>query len=440
MARRCRIDGVKWFGELDPEQEAALGAGDARFMREMLGEQFAHAIDLAAINGGDFSQVPFVAAIVHELGEGKLGQGRGRDVQPGLHAGDFSCPLAGDAPADAQTGGDGFGEPAAHHDVAVFGGALVEAAAGARARWGVNKIGVDIVFNQGDVGAARHGDEAGSVFFGHDTAERIVDRGDQYHGFDKVLVENHLQGFERRAGARMGGDFQGFDAEHFDGLKDAPVGWGFDGDGVAGQGASAYGEMNGFECAGGDDDVIGRKCAAGADVPARDLLPKAWHAGGRRVGCGEKRLRPADGIHQRMHGLGGPIRDGAVGCAQRDGSGLAEFGDQQQAQIGDGDGAGGVGWAGHSRLGDGFPPEGADIEAGLWPRLEPAAILEHAIGGDHRGDRYLELGGERADRWRAATDGEGAAIDHVDELCRNLLVKRQLGRFSVFGHWKQQYS
>ncbi len=434
------VDGIDIFREFGPEEEAALGAGDAGFVGEVFGHEVAHAFDLLVVDGGDFAEVAFVAAILHELGEGELGEGGGGDVEPGFGGHDVFGPFAGDAPADAEGGSDGFGEAAADHDVAFSGGGVVVTAAGARFGGRIAEVGVDVVFNEGDVGLADHGDEAAAVFFGHDGAEGVVDGGDEDDGFDEVFGEDDFEGVQRGAGAGMGGDFEGFEAEHFEGLENAPVCWGFDGDGIAGFGDGAKAEVDGFECSAGDDDVVWGEGTASTDVPAGDLPAKAEHSGWGGVGGGEEGLRAADGVHHGVDFFHAPIGDSTVGGAHGDGAGLTKFCEEEEAEIADSDDGSGFGRAGHLGFGDVLSSKSADIEAGLRARLEAATIFEEAIGGNDGGDGDFELDAEGANGGGACPDGDSAAVDHADNLSCNLLIDRGLWHFWWFRHEISQYS
>jgi hypothetical protein len=112
-------------------------------------------------------------------------------------------------------GRQAFREGRTKHDVA----RLVKCLDRPRPRAAEVEIAVDVVFDHGHATFGGELCEPALVFVGHDAAERVAGIGDQQAGGDPALAGGQIERFDRQAGVRISGYFEGPQAERLKQLQ-----------------------------------------------------------------------------------------------------------------------------------------------------------------------------------------------------------------------------
>jgi hypothetical protein len=165
----------------------------------------------------------------------------------------------------------------------------------------------------------------------------------------------------------------------------------------------------------------------GLKVAAGDLAGERVVGPVHRVAAEEGGVVAADGGEDAGELLGG--KQGVVGAggaeghvARVDGEGEDLGGEVLHADVA----RAGHGF-GHAGLGGVGREAGPHIVAGLGAGLDPAAVLEQAVGLEDGGDGDIALEGHAADRGEAVAGAESALLDELLEGARELDVERRGG-------------
>ena len=134
---------------------------------------------------------------------GRLRDGGATDIVHAFHLVHAVKEFAGDGPADAIAGGEGFGKRRAMHHQPFF--VIILAGLGAVAA--EVKFTVNIIFYQRDVFRRHHFHELLFIFVGHAAAERVIKIRDHHAGFDREFFHGFLQAVEADTGNGVCGNF-----------------------------------------------------------------------------------------------------------------------------------------------------------------------------------------------------------------------------------------
>ena len=289
------------------------------------------------------------------------------------------------------------------------------------------EVAVDVVLDGGDVELGEDLGEFFLVLVGHAGAEGIGVAGHDQKGLYRVVGEGVAGGVEADAGAGAGGDFDDLEVEGLEGFEKTEVGGGFDGDGVAGFGDGAEGEVEGFGAADGDDEFVVGKGAAGLEVAAGDLAGEGVVGPVHRVAAEEGGVVAADGGKGAGEFLGGEEGGVGAGGAEGDVGGVRGEGEDLGGEVVDADVAGLGHGLGHARLGRGAGQAGADVVAGLGAGFDEAAVFEEGVGLEDGGDADVALEGHAADGGEPVAGAQGALVDEMLEGAREFDVERRGG-------------
>ena len=283
------------------------------------------------------------------------------------------------------------------------------------------QIAVYVVLDQRHAALVQQFHQAFLVVVGHGETERVLRIRHGDHGRDLGAIERELERLERDAYARMGGNLQRFDAHAFEDLQQAEIRRRLQRDGVAGPGDGAHAEVKCFHAAVGHDDVGCGEIAAevqrfARNLAAQFLIARRQHvmrerqrfaAGNRRNQalqlCGRHMVRTGTGGAEGHHA--GPARIQNFLHQRADADQL-----RRSRRVGDGRLAGR--WRAM-----------ADIVAGVRPRLDQPAVLEHFVGAQDRGDRDAALRGQAPHRRHALARPQGAHGDHSRDRVGDGFVK-----------------
>ena len=223
-----QLEGALAGRNLDPEEEAAARARDARARRKVERDRFGHARHLVRQRAPQAAQVAFVAAVLQELGDGHLRDRGARHRVRKLQALDDVAIAAGRDVAHAEARRERLRERAAQHD-----GALpVESAGGPGAGTIEVQVPVDVVLDERDVVAPEDAHELALRLVWHEGAERVREVRHEHARLHGLVPERLVEqrDIDARAGDRR--DLERPHPERLDELQDAVVRGALDGDRV----------------------------------------------------------------------------------------------------------------------------------------------------------------------------------------------------------------
>lgn len=183
-------------------------------------------------------------------------------------------PAPGIHPAQAQAGGQDLVQRGTVNDIAV----PVPGFQCLERRVVVAEGAVGVVFDQRNLVCSTQLDQVGFLGIRHDAAEGVLQVRNDDQRLDLFAgLDGQLQRFERNAAVRTGRDFQGAQAECLEYLEQSEKGRRFDGDDIAGLRNGPQRQVESFDAALSDQDLLRRQqhavghCSFGQGVAEGDI-------------------------------------------------------------------------------------------------------------------------------------------------------------------------
>jgi len=331
------------------------------------------------------------------------------------------CDALGEAaalqPADAIVRRQRLGKATDHHHPAV---AIKGFQQGCR-RFAELQLGIHRIFDQWQLARV---DQFGQALLGHcrhGAAERIVHGGHHHQCGQRRVLQQRIQRIHVEPVLRVGGQFDGLQAQVGQQRVEVEVGRRLDADRITWLGYCTQRQLQRFHCTVGQQQALGVGVQAHARTTAHDLRQQPRRTIRARVG-----LHRLLAMAQHLRGVSGQLRAGVELATARAGEGQVDHagatlclqypGHQHLLQ-----------WCGGRGRGVAQRPfrhrqSWRNLETGLGPRNHQAGIFQLAIGGNHRVQAEPALQGHLPKRRQAAAYWKPAAVDGLGQFVGQPLV------------------
>ena len=262
-----QLERVHLLRQFKPQKVPARRFADPGLRREIPRNRCQHRALLVFQSIAQAPQVTVVAAVLQVIGNRRLGghrrAQRGHQFQP-LY---LLRKTPGSHPANPITRRQAFRERTAMHHQP-FG---IKGFGRFRRVLAEVQLGVHIVFNQRHLMLAQQLDQRLLFGFGHGRANRVLKTGHAPHGLDGVPFKGMGECVEVHAVTRVHGDFHGLELEPLQHLQAGVKGRGFNGHQVAGFGHRLQAQVQGFQRAVGDQQLLHGQHQAADHITQSDL-------------------------------------------------------------------------------------------------------------------------------------------------------------------------
>ena len=318
-------------------------------------------------------------------------------------------------PADAKTRHQAFGKRAAVQHAA----AAIPVFRRMRRLSARPEFGVNVILDQRHLIARQQRHQLRLARGRERDAKRILQRGHQPARFYRPALQRLFQLLHIDAVLRVTRHRERFELESLDRLQRAIEGRLLNHHVVAGLGQRLQAEIERFQRAVGDDDLIRRERDALPGVALRQHLPQRGIAGRKIIQRVERRQLMGD-VGQRAHQLAlrkelGIGKSGAKGDDRR----IADRLQHVEDKVVDID----LLAERHLRR-RGLQRARGDVVAGLGPRDNPALALQHLVGVHHRHQAQPVLRHLLTQRRQLCARRPDARLDLLLNLIRQLLIFR----------------